>query len=420
MALRRGFCRYALSIQYHGSSFLGFAHLKEQENAILPDGTDLRGYFSIEGRLKQALQDMLGHNARFENIRVSSRTDRGVHALKNTCQIDIKKRKQKLDKFDIYVDGDDDGDDLIEWDADVLRRGLNHYLSQQGIEELPTKRKTNDIHLSSKKKRLLARRAQRKIDSWSFHYPMNELRILNMIKAPLKMENEYHEIDPTQPPEVDWNVRFSACQRTYMYRILECHSEAGGDWGFPFEWDRSWRIFAPRDDEINYSSARDNKSNSEGTVFLDVKAMQEAASHLVGTHDFSSFRSAGCQRASPVVTIQDIQVVSQPYGVPLLWESAGGLLGLGGATGTDADANDNNYQANMDFPRLVTVKVAGNAFLYHQVRNMIGALVAVGRGSISPSKMKDILDAKDRTIAPAKAPAHGLFLVDVQHVDIQL
>lgn len=372
MALRRGFTRYALSIQYHGSSFLGFPYLKEQENAILPDGTDLRGFFSVEGRLRQALDAMLvGQEVDtcYENIQVSSRTDRGVHALKNTCQVDM------LHKADGSL-----------WPPEVLKRGLNYYLARQGSEE----------ELGTIEERRLYRRAKRKLDNWSFHSPMNELRILNAIQAPLTLiKNEYHQHDPTQPAQVEWNVRFSATQRTYVYRILASNADTG-DWALPFEWDRSWRVSPIK------GAARD-----ETYGHLDVGAMQQAASYLEGTHDFSSFRSVGCQRASPVVTLNEIRVHAQSYGEPLLSHAGGGgLLGLGDSA------------SNKTLPVLVTIQFVGNSFVYHQVRNMVGALVQVGRGSLPPRAIKDVLEARDRTEAPAMAPAHGLFLVDVQHDDI--
>ncbi|CAB9526449.1 pseudouridine synthase A [Seminavis robusta] len=429
MALRRGFVRYAFSIQYHGSSFLGFAHLKDQEDAVLPDGTDLRGYRSMEGRLRDAFTQMVGKE-RFQNIKVSSRTDRGVHALKNTCHVDIRNRDNTTN------DDEDDDDEMLQateekdtpstkicssssstWDPDVLRRGLNYHLSQQGSELMPTNN-TQDT-MTKREQRKLARRAKRKADSWSFHYPMNELRILNMIRAPLQMKNKFHYFamdktgNPTIPEYVDWNVRFSANQRTYIYRILALAKSEQADWALPFEWDRSWRIVRPPPksqlDKNSTLSSKRKDSSSEQFV-LDIDAMQEAAPHFIGTLDYSSFRSAGCQRASPIVTIQNVQVVSQPYGEPLFWEASGGLLGFG-------DTNNHNTPQE---PQLVTVKVVGKSFVYRQVRNMVGALVAVGRGSIPPDAIPELLEAKDRTLAPPMAPAHGLFLVNVQHDDIQL
>lgn len=98
-----GFVRYAFAVSYNGGRSLGFTYQGSHENAILSDGTDLRGLYSIEGRIRRALSALVGgttiqsHESvhdpynkmiqenNFENIQVSSRTDRGVHALKSEC-----------------------------------------------------------------------------------------------------------------------------------------------------------------------------------------------------------------------------------------------------------------------------------------------------------------------------------------------
>lgn len=92
--------------------------------------------------------------------------------------------------------------------------------------------------------------------------------------------------------------------------------------------------------------------------------------------------------------------------------SSRGLLGLG--TSID-DCSENQQQSH-----LITIKIVGNRFMYNQVRIMVGALVTVGQGSLEPIDIKRILEAKDRTQAPLTAPAHGLFLADVKHDDIDL
>jgi len=101
-----GFVRYAFAVSYNGGNSLGFTH-QSQENSLLSDGTDLRGLYSVEGRIRRALSALVGGNDaiissgtsgdstsfnnhgiknplnNFENFQVSSRTDRGVHALKS-------------------------------------------------------------------------------------------------------------------------------------------------------------------------------------------------------------------------------------------------------------------------------------------------------------------------------------------------
>jgi tRNA pseudouridine38-40 synthase len=325
-----GFRRYALSIQYNGISLLGFSYQGSLENK---PGTVVGGVSSVEGRLMQALDRLLGSSECYENIQVSSRTDRGVHALKNTLHIDVKppsiRRQEELEPME-------------------LLRGINHHLGrlENALDENSKNGQTSKRYTAPH---------------------LTQIRFLNAKFAPEKMYNPYSVQFTEQPEFIDWNARFSATSRTYAYRILlherfEVH-------GLAYEWDRAWRVHTP----------------------LNIINMQEAAHHLVGQHDFSSFRAAGCKRFSPVVAIQDIQIHCQPYSV----------LGI---------PTDNSTQ-------LVTIAITGHSFLYRQVRNMVGCLVTVGKGEVAPQEVKDILERKSRRHAPVMAPAHGLFLVDVQHGD---
>jgi len=117
-----------------------------------------------------------------------------------------------------------------------------------------------------------------------------------------------------------------------------------------------------------------------GWVFraLEVEAMQAAAAALLGTHDFSSFRSAQCQSATAVRNLMACDVQRMP-----------------GA--------------------LVRVRMSANAFLHHMVRNIVGALVAVGTGRHDPAWMAQLLDARDRTRAEATIDPAGLYLVAVEY-----
>jgi tRNA pseudouridine38-40 synthase len=110
---------------------------------------------------------------------------------------------------------------------------------------------------------------------------------------------------------------------------------------------------------------------------LDAGAMRAAAALLVGTHDFSSFRAAECQAKSPVKTLACAEVSRQ-----------GDLV-------------------RFDF--------SANAFLHHMVRNMIGALVAIGAGKEPPSWMGELVAARDRTrSAPTFAP-DGLYFAGADY-----
>lgn len=112
---------------------------------------------------------------------------------------------------------------------------------------------------------------------------------------------------------------------------------------------------------------------------LDADAMHRAGQHLLGENDFSSFRAAGCQSQSPFRNIERIAV---------------------GRRGT-----------------LITLEIQANAFLHHMVRNIAGALIAVGRGLRTIDSVAELLAARDRTLAEATAPAAGLYLVAVEYPD---
>ncbi|XP_071305187.1 tRNA pseudouridine synthase-like 1 isoform X5 [Agelaius tricolor] len=126
---------------------------------------------------------------------------------------------------------------------------------------------------------------------------------------------------------------------------------------------------------------------------LDIPAMRAAAQLLLGTHDFSTFRSPRPEAAaqSPVRTLQLLQL--QP---------GHGLLG------------QHHLHRGLEFWE---VKVKSKSFLYRQVRRMVGALVAVGQGRLAPGQLQALLELRDpRALPPhATAPPQGLFLHSVEY-----
>jgi tRNA pseudouridine38-40 synthase len=147
----------------------------------------------------------------------------------------------------------------------------------------------------------------------------------------------------------DWHARFSCVGRRYLYRILNRRAPPALDAG------RVWHI----------------------PVKLDVEAMREGAAHLVGRHDFTTFRSAQCQSDSPVKTLVRLDV---------------------------AQVGDE-----------IHVTAAARSFLHHQVRSMVGCLALVGRGQWAPDDMQKALEAKDRTALGFNAPPHGLYFVEATY-----
>jgi len=113
---------------------------------------------------------------------------------------------------------------------------------------------------------------------------------------------------------------------------------------------------------------------------LDVPAMQRAAEALLGTHDFSSFETAGAPRETSVRTVSRLDV-----------------------RGDDAQAGR------------ITIEIEADGFLYNMVRAIVGTLVEVGRGGEPESWPGEVLAACDRSAGGPTAPPQGLFLVDVDY-----
>lgn len=110
---------------------------------------------------------------------------------------------------------------------------------------------------------------------------------------------------------------------------------------------------------------------------LDGAAMRLAAAALVGEHDFSAFRSAECQSKNPVKKLEQLEI--------------------------------------RECPPYLLFDFTASAFLHHMVRNMVGALVEVGRGKQSPEWLAAVLAGRDRTRAARTFSAAGLYLVSVRY-----
>ncbi|MDD6448326.1 MAG: tRNA pseudouridine synthase A [Lachnospiraceae bacterium] len=149
-------------------------------------------------------------------------------------------------------------------------------------------------------------------------------------------------------------------------------------------------------------------------VALDLTAMQKAADLLVGKHDFTSFSSVHAQVTSRVRTIYELQVTGEGHD-SLEPERYRRVENFGGSEHLQqADPSDQRT----DHPELtemdVRIRVTGDGFLYNMVRIIAGTLIEVGRGAMSPLSIKEILEAKDRSLAGPTAPAKGLFLIGTE------
>jgi tRNA pseudouridine38-40 synthase len=153
------------------------------------------------------------------------------------------------------------------------------------------------------------------------------------------------------PAEPGFNARLSARSRHYLYRILNRRAPPALERG------RVWHVAPP----------------------LDLDAMQRGAQHLVGHHDFSTFRDSLCQAKSPIKTLDALDVTRE---------------------GEE-----------------IHIAARARSFLHHQVRNMAGTLKLVGLGSWQPADVATALAARDRRAGGPTAPAEGLTLVTIEYGD---
>ena len=110
---------------------------------------------------------------------------------------------------------------------------------------------------------------------------------------------------------------------------------------------------------------------------LDELAMQQAAQHLIGSHDFSAFRAAECQAKTPVKTLRQLEICRRGD--------------------------------------LIRFEFAADAFLQHMVRNIVGALVHVGSGRQRVGWIGEVLESRDRNLAAPTFAASGLYLAAVEY-----
>ena len=151
----------------------------------------------------------------------------------------------------------------------------------------------------------------------------------------------------------EWHARFSALERYYIFRLLSRRAPATHDKGLV------WQV----------------------SHDLDLEAMQQGAQHLLGNHDFTTFRSSMCQAESPIKTLDmlDIEKITGWSGVEFRFH------------------------------------VKARSFLHNQVRSFVGTLERVGAGHWDAGDVKDALEAKDRSRCGPVCPPQGLYLNHVRY-----
>ncbi|MTH76499.1 tRNA pseudouridine(38-40) synthase TruA [Paracoccus aestuariivivens] len=149
----------------------------------------------------------------------------------------------------------------------------------------------------------------------------------------------------------DFHARFSATERRYVFRLIARRAPVTHERG------RVWQVLNP----------------------LDITAMRDGAAHLIGLHDFTTFRSTMCQSASPVKTLDQIRI--DEHEIP----------------------QGREYRFHM----------RARSFLHNQVRSIVGTLERVGAGSWAPERVAEALAAKDRAACGPVCPPQGLYLSGV-------
>lgn len=178
--------------------------------------------------------------------------------------------------------------------------------------------------------------AFRLAEALNYHLKPNPIAILN-----------------AAPVADDFHARFWALERRYMYRLVSRRAPLTFDTG------NVWRV----------------------AHVLDREAMQEGANHLLGLHDFTTFRSTTCQAPSPIRTLDELTVEEIPL----------------------ADGTEFRFH------------VRARAFLHNQVRSFVGTLERVGGETWSPDDVKIALEARRRDACGPVAPPQGLYLTDVTY-----
>lgn len=227
---------------------------------------------------------------------------------------------------------------------------------QQNIEEAIHKFCGQDIKIQGAGRTDAGVHSHGQVAHFDLDYGDRELNEFDLAKA-INAHLRPHPISIINAQIVmhEFHARFGATNKLYRYRIVT-------------------RVAPPI---MNINHVWHMKHD------LDIDAMSDGATYLIGNHDFTSFRDSQCQAKSPIRTLDRIEIFENYYDL------------YGG--------------------KHIEIELEAQSFLHHQCRNIVGTLVDVGKGRTSPMNTKEILKAKDRTKAGMTAPASGLSLVRIDY-----
>jgi tRNA pseudouridine38-40 synthase len=212
------------------------------------------------------------------------------------------------------------------------------------------------------------------------------------LTVPIPAVNLHRALNRALPPSIrvlsveavpkDFHARHSALRKTYEYRILPC----GRD-------DRICSpMLAPYVWPCRYS--------------LDLPILQQAASHILGTHDFTSFAANDPDQTT---RNENHTEADKEQGGDATPSTPYSLLP------TPCFTRTIHHSAWRQQEDLLIYRITGNGFLHHMVRNLVGTFVEAAAHRISADEIPTILAARNRSAAGPTAPASGLFLVEVEY-----
>lgn len=326
--------RYKIGVKYIGTNLSGFTKSSEH---ILPSVESVVCR-ALTGFLKGSKSSNKANDAElndtdiedsWQNFRASSRTDAGVHALRNSFHVDIIRSINKS-----------------AFSPAAVANGLNNYISQQSW-----KSKRTSQHINSKTRSIVITDAT-KVDSTfdARESATSRIYVYNIVCPTTQAFEQFKHL-------ISYKADESATTALAKDHIITHHAF--------FEEHRAWCVYKP----------------------LNVKAMQEAADFLRNDSietDYSSFQNSGCNSSSPMRTILKFEVVEIP-------SPSSALVSI-------------------------AVRIEATSFLLRMVRNLVGVLVAVGKGTMSTIRAKELLKERNRAKVLSKpAPAAGLFLQEVKY-----
>ena len=181
------------------------------------------------------------------------------------------------------------------------------------------------------------------------HFELNKLYDINKIQSAVNYYLKPNKISIVNIEKVSdtFHARFSNKTKQYVYKIINRNAP------LTLEKNRAWHI----------------------VPHLNLNNIKTASQYLIGTFDFTSFRSTGCQSHSAIKTINSIKIIQKDAEISIIFNA--------------------------------------KSFLYNQIRIIVGTFKYFGLNKIKPSYMQSIINAKNRNLAGETAPSYGLYLAKI-------